>query len=187
MATILDHMNVDLGREAMMDFGPRVKDVPIRRRTNVRTPLHTRDLGNRKADITLIANLTAHTGPVNGLVVSPDHAFFVSCSDDKTVKVWDTAKLERNVTRKPRHVYTQHHAPVTAICMLENSHCFASADSDGGLHVVRVYVTYNTSGVPKYSKILPVREHRVDHAGESITCMVHYNTGKSLPIVLHLY
>ncbi|CAG8772890.1 1564_t:CDS:2, partial [Acaulospora colombiana] len=125
MAALLEHLNLDNGREAMADFGPKVKDGAIRRRTNVRTPLHPRDTTGRKTDIALIAHLTAHNGPINGLVVSPDHAFFASCSDDETVKIWDTAKLERNVTRKPRHVYSQHHASVKAICILENSHCFA--------------------------------------------------------------
>jgi phosphoinositide-3-kinase regulatory subunit 4 len=178
MAAFLEHMNLDVGREAIHDFGPKVKNGPIRRRNNVRTPLHTRDANGRKVDVTLVANLTAHSGPVNSLVVSPDHVFFVSCSDDKTVKVWDTAKLERNVTRKPRHIYTQHHASVTALCMLENSHCFASAAADGSLHVVRVHLTYTNAGLAKYGKISIVREHRVDHAGEYITCLCHFNTGK---------
>jgi phosphoinositide-3-kinase, regulatory subunit 4 len=178
MAALVEHMNLDNGREAMHDFGPKIKEGPIRRRNNVRAPLHSRDTGSKKADITLVANLTAHSGPVNGLVVAPDHAFFVSCSDDQTVKVWDTAKLERNVTRKPRHVYTQHHASVTAICMLENSHCFASAAADGSLHIVRVHVSYTNAGIAKYGKISIVREHRVDHAGEYITCLLHFNTGE---------
>ena len=178
MAALVEHMNLDNGREAMHDFGPKIKEGPIRRRNPVRAPLHSRDINSKKADITLVANLTAHSGPVNGLVVAPDHAFFVSCSDDQTVKVWDTAKLERNVTRKPRHVYTQHHASVTAICMLENSHCFASAAADGSLHIVRVHVSYTNAGIAKYGKISIVREHRADHAGEYITCLLHFNTGE---------
>ena len=65
--------------------------------------------------------------------MSPDHIFLVSSSDDKTVKVWDTARLERNVTSKPRLSYTQHHGKVKAVCMLEGVHCFASAADDGSL------------------------------------------------------
>lgn len=179
IAALLDHMNLDIGREAAHDFGPRVKEGPIRRRTNIRTALHPRDNSGRRADITLVANLTAHSGPVNALIVSPDHAFFVSCSDDKTVKVWDTAKLERNVTRKPRYIYNQQHAAITALCMLENSHCFASAAADGSLHVVRVHLTYTNAGVAKYGKISIVREHRVEQVGEYITGLCHFNTGMS--------
>ncbi|KAG8848832.1 Serine/threonine-protein kinase [Serendipita sp. 411] len=176
IATMVEHMHSDHGPESMHDFGPRIKNVPLRRRNNVRAPLHGRDPEGGKLDITLVANIMAHNGPVNALVVAPDHAFFVSCSDDSTVKVWDTARLERNVTRKPRHVYIQHHASVTALCMLENSHCFASAASDGSLHVVRVHITYSNTSVAKYGKISIVREHRVDHAGEYITVLSHYHT-----------
>jgi phosphoinositide-3-kinase regulatory subunit 4 len=63
--------------------------------------------------------------------------------------------------------------------MLEESHCFASSGDDGSLHVVRVHV--NTAGsLPKYGKLLTVREHRVDHPGEFITSMHHFNTGEFL-------
>lgn len=104
--------------------------------------------------------------------------FFVSSSDDKTVKVWDTARLERNVTSKPRHTYGQHHARVKCVCMLESVHCFASAAEDGSLHVVRVLVS-QTGTLPKYNKLQVVREHRLDNPGEYVTCMTHYNTGMS--------
>lgn len=105
--------------------------------------------------------------------------FFVSASDDKTVKIWDTARLERNVTSKPRHTYSQHHARVKSICILEGVHCFASAADDGSLHIVRVHVS-QSGALPKYNKLQVIREHRVDHPGEYITCMTHYNTGLSL-------
>lgn len=103
--------------------------------------------------------------------------FFLSASDDKTVKVWDTARLERNVTSKPRHSYAQHHARVKCVCMLESVHCFASAGEDGSLHVVRVHVS-QTGTLPKYGKLQVVREHRLENVGEHITCMYHYNTGE---------
>jgi WD40 repeat protein len=112
------------------------------------------------------------------LAVSPDHAFFVSCSDDMSIKVWDTARLERSVTSKPRHTYSQHHARVKSVCMLEGVHCFASAAEDGSLHVIRVHVNQSGS-LPKYTKLQTIREYRVDSPGEYITCMVHYNSGKT--------
>lgn len=104
--------------------------------------------------------------------------FFVSSSDDKTVKVWDTARLERNVTSKPRHTYNQHHARVKCACMLEGVHCFASAAEDGSLHIVRVHVSQGGT-LPKYNKLQTIREHRVEIPGEYITSMVHYSTGES--------
>jgi len=173
-------MNLESGKEGMQDFGPRVSEMPVRRRANVRTPLQSRESGS--GDVLLVANLTAHAGPVNCLIVSPDHLFFVSCSDDKTVKIWDTARLERNVTSKPRHTYAQHHARVTALCTIERTHCFASAAEDGSLHVVRVHVSQSGS-LPKYNKTSIIREHRIDHPGEYITCLAHYNSGAFLYLI----
>jgi phosphoinositide-3-kinase regulatory subunit 4 len=155
-----------------------VHEGPIRRRNTARQSFITRDSSNRRTEATLIAHLQSHTDCVTGLAVSADHAFFVSCSDDMSVKVWDTARLERSVTSKPRYTYSQQHARVKSVCMLEGVHCFASAAEDGSLHVVRVHVNQSGS-LPKYTKLQTIREYRVDSPGEYITCMIHYNSGKT--------
>jgi len=165
---------LDNNRELQQDFGPRVHEGPVRRRNVSRPNFFSRDGKNKRIEATLIANMPSHSEAITGFAVSPDHMFFVSSSDDKTVKVWDTARLERNVTSKPRHTYGQHHARVKCVCILEGVHCFASAAS---LHVVRVHVA-QSGALPKYSKLQVFREHRVDNVGEYITCMTHYNTGQ---------
>lgn len=182
MSTLLDNVYED-HPDTSDDFGPRVHDGPTRRRNAGRHAFPpnrgdspTSSARRSETPTTLIAHLTSHTASITGICVSPDHAFFVTCSSDKTVKVWDTARLERNVTSKPRHSYTQHHARVTAVCMLEGTHCFASAAEDGSVHVVRVHVV-SGGAVPKYGKLSVVREHRVDQAGEFVTCLAHYNLG----------
>ncbi|KIJ39363.1 hypothetical protein M422DRAFT_257980 [Sphaerobolus stellatus SS14] len=166
----------------MHDFGPKVHEGAIRRRNAPRQSVFSMHNTSRGAEASLIANLTSHTGPINGVAVAPDHMFFLTCSDDKTVKVWDTARLERNVTSKPRQTYTQHHARVTAVCMLEGFHCFASAGDDGSLHVVRVHIAQGSS-MPKYSKLQIVREHRVEQTDEYITALTHYNTENSSNLI----
>ncbi|KAG6825243.1 hypothetical protein H0H93_000931, partial [Arthromyces matolae] len=158
------------------DFGPRVHEGPVRRRGAVRHSYGPRDGKPRQTNATLVAHYSSHTDAITGIAVSPDHAFFVTASDDKTVKVWDTARLERNVTSKPRYTYNQHHARVKCVCMLEGVHCFASAADDGSLHINRVQIT-QTGALPKYGKLHLVREHRVDTVGEYITCMTHFNSG----------
>jgi phosphoinositide-3-kinase regulatory subunit 4 len=174
-------MYLDSNREYQNDFGPRVHEGPIRRRNAVRHSFTSRDGSLRRSEATLIAHLAAHTDAVTSIAVAPDHMFFVSGSDDKTVKVWDTARLERNVTSKPRHAYTQHHARVKCVCMLEALHCFASAAEDGSMHVVRVHASVPAGGaLPKYPKLQTVREYRLDRPGEHITCMAHFNTGKDI-------
>ncbi|KAA1474364.1 ARM repeat-containing protein [Dentipellis sp. KUC8613] len=179
---LLEHLYLDGNREYQLDFGPKVHEGPVRRRNAVRHSFSPRDGTARRPEANLIAHLASHTDAVTGLAVSPDHMFFVSASDDKTVKVWDTARLERNVTSKPRHSYAQHHARVKCICMLERVHCFASAAEDGSLHVVRVHVT-QSGALPKYGKLQAVREHRVDRPGEYITCMAHYETDSTSNLV----
>jgi hypothetical protein len=175
---LLETLYLDNSRELQHDFGPRIRDGPVRRRNPVRPSYSSQEDIHRKADVTLISHLVSHSDAVTGLAVSPDHAFFISSSDDKTVKVWDTARLERNVTSKPRHTYGQHHSPVKCVCMLESSHCFASAAEDGSLHVVKVNLTQNGT-LPKYGKMQVVREHRVEAPGDYITAMMHYNTGET--------
>ena len=167
---------MESNKDMQNDFGPRVHDGPVRRRNPPRQSYSARDSRRRQLEANLISHLNAHTDAITGLAVSPDHVFFATASDDKTVKVWDSARLERNVTTKPRHIYQGHHARVKCICMLEGHHCFASAAEDGSLHVVRVHLAL-TASLPKYAKFEVVRDYRVDRPGEYIRCMMHYNTG----------
>ncbi|KEP55073.1 phosphoinositide 3-kinase regulatory subunit 4 [Rhizoctonia solani 123E] len=183
VSNLLEQMQMDTIREGIQDFGPKVPSVPVRRRNVPRGTMASRESGSRKADALLISHMNAHDSRINGIAVSPDHVFFVSCSEDRTVKVWDTARLERNVTTKPRHVYTQHHAPVTCVCIIEGTHCFASAGEDGSLHVVRVHVSASSS-LPKYGKLQSVREHRCDQLGEYVTWMSYFNADGS-PALLY--
>ena len=167
---------MDNNRELQQDFGPRVHEGPVRRRGVVRPSYSTRDGTSRNVEAKLIANLTSHSSAITGLVMSPDHMFFVSASDDMTLKIWDTARLERNVTSKPRHTYSQHHGKIKCVCILDGVHCFASAADNGSLHVVRVHVS-QSGALPKYGKLQVIREHHVENVGEYITCMAHYETG----------
>lgn len=169
-------MYLDGSKDLQYDFGPKVHEGPVRRRITGRHNFVSRDGTYKRQEANLVAHLNPHTDAITGLAVSPDHMFFVSASDDKTVKVWDTTRLERNVTSKPRHSYSQHHAKVKCVCMLEGVHCFASAAEDGSIHVVRVNVS-QTGTLPKYGKLQAVREYRLEHVGEYVTCMIHFNSG----------
>ncbi|TBU59830.1 hypothetical protein BD310DRAFT_1038276 [Dichomitus squalens] len=182
ISNMLEHLYLDNNRDLQDDFGPRVHDGPVRRRNAARHSFMPRDGSARRLEASLIAHFNSHSDAVTGLAVSPDHIFFVSSSDDKTVKVWDTARLERNVASKPRHTYNQHHARVKCLCMLEGVHCFASAAEDGSLHIVRVQVSQSGT-LPKYNKLHTVREHRVDTPGEYITSMSHYGTDTSSNLI----
>lgn len=173
---LLEHVYMDNTRELQNDFGPHVHEGAVRRRNAARHSFMSRESGSRRPETALIAHLSSHSDAVTGIAVSPDHMFFVSASDDKTLKVWDTARLERNVTSKPRQTYSQHHAKVKCVCILEGLHCFASAADDGSLHVFRIHATQSGS-LPKYHKLQLIREHRLDQPGEYVTSMTHFMTG----------
>ncbi|TFK53148.1 ARM repeat-containing protein [Heliocybe sulcata] len=179
---LLEHLYLDNNRDLQSDFGPHVHVGPLRRRNLARQSYASRDNSARRFEATLIHHFTSHSDCITGIAVSPDHIFFVSSSDDKTVRVWDTARLERNVTSKARHTYSQHHSRVKCVCTLDGFHCFASAAEDGSLHVVRVHLSQSGS-LPKYGKLQVIREHHVDHPGEYITCMNHFETDASSNLI----
>jgi phosphoinositide-3-kinase regulatory subunit 4 len=120
-----------------------------------------------------------HTGPINRVLVSPDHAFFITASDDGSVKVWDTTRLEKNLT--PRSRQTHRHATgtkVKAITFVEHTHTFISAATDGSIHAVRIDYQ-NSSGPARYGKPQLVRQYQIPAAegeDEYAVWMEHYRT-----------
>ena len=54
----------------------------------------------------LIAHLAEHRQSVNQLAVAGNGMFFASASNDETVKVWDSRRLEKDVSFKSRLSYT---------------------------------------------------------------------------------
>lgn len=129
---------------------------------------------NRRPEGNLIAYFTEHTASITALAVSPDHAFFLSGSEDGTIKVWDTARLEKNVTSRSRGTYNSQRGKITALLMLEGSYCAASAASDGSVHVIRVEISganSTPSSLPKYGKIRLVSNFQLSNPDEYVTCL----------------
>lgn len=54
----------------------------------------------------LTAHLAEHRQGVNQLAVAGNGMFFASASNDETVKVWDSRRLEKDVSFKSRLTYT---------------------------------------------------------------------------------
>jgi phosphoinositide-3-kinase regulatory subunit 4 len=146
----------------LFDLGPYVKELdprlPIRQPNNQDPPKMWRPEGH------LVATFGEHSGPVNRIAVPPDHSFFVTASDDSTVKVWDTTRLERNLT--PRSRQTHRHASgarVKALTFVENTYTFVSGATDGSIQAVRVdYQKVNETA--RYGKLQIVREYQLSIA-----------------------
>ena len=142
------------------DFGPVVTSISSKRHLTKKTDVPGSDKPWRPEG-TLIATFGEHTGPINRVVPSPDHAFFVTASDDGTVKVWDTLRLERNLTHRSRQTHSHAEgAKVRCLCFVENTHTFISGATDGSINVIKVDHTL-VGDASKYGRLRNVREYQL--------------------------
>ncbi|KAG0801430.1 hypothetical protein G6F22_001253 [Rhizopus arrhizus] len=68
--------------------------------------------------------LIGHSGPVYGLSFSPDNKYLVSCSEDKTVRLWSTQTFSNLV------VYKGHNGPIWDVDFGPFGFYFATASHD---------------------------------------------------------
>lgn len=176
--SLIEAVYLDTFRDPLPELGPRISN---------RRPQPSRPVPSSASsrDPTLICHLHEHTGPILSILVSPDNAFFLSAAHDGLVKVWDTARLERNTTSKPRLVHKLGTKP-TAMCALEGSHCFAVAGEDGSVVVLRVHVQSSTAGggsgtrsSVKFREVEVVRYWQVEGKGEVVVGLSHVKSGTS--------
>ena len=147
----------------MAEFGPLV--TPISRRHVLKRADGQEPIKPWRPEGVLIATFGEHTGAINRVVASPDHAFFITGSDDGTVKVWDTMRLERNLAHRSRQTHKQaENAQVNCLVFVENTHTFASCATDGSIHVVKVDCA-QASDVTKYGRLRLLRQYQLP-AGE---------------------
>jgi phosphoinositide-3-kinase, regulatory subunit 4 len=164
----------------IVEFGPVV--TPITRRKGTRAAGQPVEEQWRPGG-QLVATFAEHTGPINRVVVSPDHVFFLTGGDDGTVRVWDTSRLEKNITHRSRQ--THRHSPnarVLALCFIENTHCFISCASDGTVHVVKVD-TVSATGIVRYAKLRLLREYKLPDGEYAVWCE-HFKLESSSVLVL---
>ncbi|KAL1992395.1 hypothetical protein VTN49DRAFT_4427 [Thermomyces lanuginosus] len=175
---LLDNVFAENYPTDLFDLGPFVKDVDSRRPIK-KAHQYDPDRPWRPEGV-LVAMFGEHTGPINRVVPAPDHAFFVTASDDGTVKVWDTTRLEKNLT--PRSRYTHRHAPgtkVKSLTFVENTYTFVSGSTDGAIHAVKVEC-HNVNGTMRYAKPRIVRQYQLpvgeDGRAEYATWMEHFRS-----------
>ena len=155
----------------LIEFGPLV--TPISRRQRIRRSSGETTSSPWRPERSLVALFGEHTAAVNRVVVAPDHLFFVTGSDDGTVRVWDTGRLERNIAYRSRQ--THKHAAgakVKSLCFLENTHCFASGAMDGSIHIVKVDHT-SGGGASRYGKLRLLKSYQLAD-GEYALWLEHY-------------
>lgn len=176
------------------DFGPLIVPISSKRHLMKKADGPGSDKPWRPEG-TLIATFGEHTGPINRVIPSPDHSFFITGSDDGTVKIWDTLRLERNLTHRSRQTHS--HAQgvkVKCLCFVENTHTFISGATDGSINVVKVDHTL-VGDTSKYGRLrivrdyqLPEGEHAVwlDHSKLDTQSVLLFATNTSRVVALDL-
>ncbi|KAG6007620.1 hypothetical protein E4U21_005701 [Claviceps maximensis] len=168
---MLDQMYIDNFPRDVLEFGPMVPSISrSRERTVVGGAQPGDDDDYWRPDGYLVATFGEHKGPINRIVASPDHLFFITGGHDGCVRVWDTARLERNITHRSRQTHKHAEgARVVALCFVENTHCFVSCASDGRVQVVKVD-TASATGVIRYGKLRIVRDYQLPDGEFAVWC-----------------
>ncbi|KNG89582.1 putative protein kinase (VPS15) [Aspergillus nomiae NRRL 13137] len=159
---LLDNVFAENYPTDFFDLGPYVKEIDTRRAIKKASGYETNKIWKPTGGLVVIFG--EHSGPVNRVVVAPDHAFFVTASDDGTVKIWDTSRLEKNLTPRSRQTYRHStEAKIKSLAFVENTHTFISGATDGSIHAVRVDYN-NINETIRYGKLQLVREYQLPAA-----------------------
>lgn len=142
------------------EFGPKLQPLKRARPSDV-NPGSER----WKPEGLLVANMTEHGSRITCIAVASDHAFFLTGSTDGTVRIWDTSRLERNLSHRSRQVHRhQTSQAITALCFVESTHSFISCAADGSLNVTKI-----DTSQPKSMKLHLVREWNVGASQDEVT------------------
>ncbi|KAI8618435.1 hypothetical protein BC830DRAFT_1108985 [Chytriomyces sp. MP71] len=182
---LLESKRLELFPPPIYEFGARCtppNGVGGRPRRSPQNP-RNQDIRSWRPKGILAAHLTEHRGSVNQLCVAPDHNFFVSGSDDGTMKIWDCRRLEKNVTNKARLTYSSQGGKIKSLAFLQNYHSIASASDNGSIHISRIeYIaSNNTSAMHRYAGIENIKVSTVDN--DKPVLLNHFETDSSSILV----
>jgi phosphoinositide-3-kinase regulatory subunit 4 len=181
---LLDSMLLERFPSGEMEFGPRIQP-PTRPQLIKHKDSHHSPTGPPwRPEGTLVTTLSEHTAAVNRILVAPDQSFFITGSDDGTVKVWDTSRLERNVSRRSRQTYRlSEEVKITSLVFVEQTFSFVATGSDGSIHVVRMDYYESNDGNRKFGKPRLLREYQLS-GNDYAVWSEHYNDDNKSVLVL---
>lgn len=183
VSKFLSAQNVIHGKTEPAEFGPQV--IPVLYAENFHSLSVYGPTSNWRPSGVLASRFVEHTAAVNKIVPSPDHSFFLSCSDDGSIKIWDCARLEKNViNRSIQTISYGSETKVKFICFMVNSYTIAASLSTGKIAFIRVDVSLlkNASRV-RFKKFVPLKTFDLQE-GEYATWMKHVKTNRSSVLII---
>ncbi|KAM3822105.1 phosphoinositide 3-kinase regulatory subunit 4 isoform 1-T3 [Vipera latastei] len=123
----------------------------------------------------LVAHLHEHKSAVNRIRVSDEHSIFATCSNDGTVKIWDSHKMEgKTTTTRSILTYSRIGGRVTTLTFCQGSHYLAIASDNGSIQLFGI----EASKLPKSPKIHPIQNRFLDQKDDGcVVDMHHFNSG----------
>ncbi|XP_075509748.1 serine/threonine-protein kinase VPS15-like [Primulina tabacum] len=132
----------------------------------------------------LVAHLQEHKSAVNDISISMDQHFFVSASEDSTVKIWDCKKLEKDISFRSRLTYSLGGSRALCCAVLRGSMQIVVGASDGMIHLFSVDHISRGLGnvVENYSGITDIKRNGFGEG--AILSLLNYSadgsTGKTI-------
>ncbi|XP_042328924.1 LOW QUALITY PROTEIN: phosphoinositide 3-kinase regulatory subunit 4 [Sceloporus undulatus] len=123
----------------------------------------------------LVAHLHEHKSAVNRIRVSDEHSIFATCSNDGTVKIWNSQKMEgKTTTTRSILTYSRIGGRVTTLTFCQGSHYLAIASDNGAIQLLGI----EASKLPKSPKIHPIQNRCLDQKDDGcVVDMHHFNSG----------
>ncbi|KAA0703513.1 Phosphoinositide 3-kinase regulatory subunit 4 [Triplophysa tibetana] len=123
----------------------------------------------------LVAHLHEHKATVNRIRVSDEHSIFATCSNDGSVKIWDSQKMEgKTTTTRSVLTYSRIGGFVKTLTFCQGSHYLAVASDNGSIQLLAV----EANKPPKSPKVQSCQTRFLDLKDEG--CVVdlhHFNSG----------
>ncbi|KAJ8371484.1 hypothetical protein AAFF_G00308020 [Aldrovandia affinis] len=123
----------------------------------------------------LVAHLHEHKSAVNRIRVSDEHSIFATCSNDGTVKIWDSQKMEgKTTTTRSVLTYSRIGGHVKTLTFCQGSHYLAVASDNGSIQLLAI----EANKPPKSPKVHPFQTRFLDQKDDGCVVDVHhFNSG----------
>ncbi|KAI3361012.1 hypothetical protein L3Q82_012905 [Scortum barcoo] len=123
----------------------------------------------------LVAHLHEHKAAVNRIRVSDEHSIFATASNDGTVKVWDSQKMEgKTTTTRSVLTYSRIGGHVKTLTFCQGSHYLAVASDNGSIQLLAV----EANKPPKSPKVQPFQTRSLDMQEDGCAVDIHhFNSG----------